>query len=149
MAHDLRTELCLGALNRVIGRRRLTEVVIIPTRVPSTPRWPSASAARRWECGPPLGRPAIASTTPWPRASSPPWSASYPTAGVSDRGRGTHDDGLHGETDLGAFPIRQSNAHDHPLGLPVPSLTEKNLLPAADAYLSAVGDSLELSTKAG
>ena len=44
-----------------------------PTNAASPPRWPSASAAgsgawrRRW------ARSGTATTTPWPRASSPPW----------------------------------------------------------------------------
>ena len=50
MADHLRTELVLGALNMAIGQRRPKRWSTIPTRAPSTRRWPSASAAVRWGC---------------------------------------------------------------------------------------------------
>ena len=54
-----------------------------------------------------------------------------------------------GETEPDLFPIRKPDAHDHPPGLPSPSMTEKALLPLAVAHLSADADSLQLSTETG
>ena len=52
---------------------------ITPTRARSTPRLPLGSGAGRWGWFRRPGRPGIASTTPWPRACSPRWSASSST----------------------------------------------------------------------
>ena len=49
----------------------------------STPRSPLGSGAGRWGWFRRPGRPGIASTTPWPRASSPRWSASSSTGARS------------------------------------------------------------------
>ncbi len=79
MTHHLRTELVLGALNMALGQRRPTGSCITPTGDRSTLRSPLGSGAGRWGWFPRPGRPGIASTTPWPRASLPRWSASSST----------------------------------------------------------------------
>ena len=77
MAGHLRTELVLAALNMAIGQRRPTEVVHpsdkgSPVHLaglrPALPPDGSADLHR-------VGR-GLLRHTPWPRASSPPWSAS-------------------------------------------------------------------------
>ena len=76
MTHHLRTELVLGALNMALGQRR-------PDGDHSTLRSSSAGGAGRWGWFPRPGRPGIASTTPWPRASLPRWSANSSTGARS------------------------------------------------------------------
>ena len=74
----------------------------------------------------------------------------FERAAMEEPERRTRDDhGLHGQNAPGAFPIRQSDLHDHPPGLAVPQGIEKALLPAAAALFNSDGDSLVLSTKAG
>ncbi len=62
MAHHLRTELVLEALNMALWQRRPREVVHHRTRARSIPRSPSASGARRPGCGRRWDRGVIAMT---------------------------------------------------------------------------------------
>ena len=74
----------------------------------------------------------------------------FERAALEEPERRTRDDhGLQGQTAPGAFPIRQSDLHDHPPGLAVAQGIEKALLPAAAAHFNTDGDSLVLSTKNG
>ena len=59
------------------------------------------------------------------------------------------DGGPDSKTDPEVFLIRDSNVHEHPPGLPDPSMIEKALFPPAVAHLSAAADSPKLSTETG
>jgi putative transposase len=75
IGEQMTVELVLAALNMALQQRR-PEDVIHHSDQGSTPAWPSASGAGRWACDPRWGPSATPTTTRWPRASSPPSSAS-------------------------------------------------------------------------
>jgi len=77
MADHLRTELVLDALEMAVWNRRPPRAwCTIPIMAASTRVWPSGGGAGRTGSPCPWARSATAMTTPSPRASSPPWSAS-------------------------------------------------------------------------
>ena len=84
MAANQNTELVTRALQMAVRRRRPGGVVsITPTRAVNTRATTSPRPARQRTSRARWDRSATASTTPWPRASSPPWSASCSTAASS------------------------------------------------------------------
>ena len=83
MTHHLRTELVLGALNMALGQRRPDGVVHHSDRGSQYTSLAFGKRCREMGVVPSTGRPGIASTTPWPRASLPRWSANSSTGARS------------------------------------------------------------------
>ena len=77
MADHLRTELVVAALEMAVWNRRSSAPAsfTILTMAASTLRCSSGNAVRPWASAAPWARSATATTTPWRRASSRPWSA--------------------------------------------------------------------------
>jgi putative transposase len=75
IGEQMTAELVLAALNMALQQRR-PEGVIHHSDQGSTPASPSANGARRWACDRRWAPSAMPTTTRWPRASSPPSSAS-------------------------------------------------------------------------
>jgi transposase InsO family protein len=77
MAAHLRTELVVGALEMAVWRWRsgianpAKASFTILSMAASTPHCSLANTARRWASRVPWGQWAIATITPWPKASSP------------------------------------------------------------------------------
>ena len=85
IGETLHTEIILAALNMAVQQRRPVGVIHHfdnGTR-PNMPASPSGSAAGPWACARRWGRLAAPTTTRWPRASSPVWSANCSTGAVS------------------------------------------------------------------
>jgi putative transposase len=83
MADHLRTELVLDALDMAITQRNPAPGLVHHTDhgcQRSTPAWPSAAASSRPVWSPRWAPSATRWTTPWLRASSPPWNVSCSTA---------------------------------------------------------------------
>lgn len=76
MGEEMTANLVLAALNMALHTRNPESVIHHWTREVSTRAWRSANGVARWACGPPWEPWATPTTTRWPRASSPRWSAS-------------------------------------------------------------------------
>ena len=75
-----------GSTEHGAATQRNPESVIHPRTI-STRAWRSANGVARWACGL-HGEPATPTTTRWPRAGPPRWSASYRSAQLEDQSRG-------------------------------------------------------------
>ena len=174
MAHHLRTELVLGALNMTIGQRRPTEVVHHSdkggqyTSLAFGKRYDNAMAESFFatlECEL-IARQAFQTQAearmavfqfiegwynPRRRHSALGYLSPNDFERVAEAAVARHRD--HGRPDgktaLEVSLIRESGVPDDPPVLPAPAIVDKALLPVAIAHLSARAGSPQLSTETG